>query len=568
MPGAPGAPDIDFVECDQFISSCAFFSGGSPTAGFLIPNFGSVGLFGTTVLQNFATGEGAGIYNRGTMNIQDSVLLLNGFIDFFGEPVRGGGIYNDGQLFLTRSTVSNNTATDLGGGVHNHAALTAYPGLGTHEDFIRQGLFEVEDSVIIQNNALFGSGIHNDGTLLATNTLIARNVGLASGFAPAILNFRILDIFCSLGGCAIGTTFVSPGLMTLNNVTVTENVGGNIGNFDGFSGPQVPYVPFDPGIALLQLEPGTVELSNTIIATGPGFSESNCFGAFNSLGYNLADDGTCGLTQPTDLRTDPQLVQFEVDLGPLGTIPGVPGPLPPFSPAIDAGLPASPLPSFAPTCDDNDLRGVVRPVDGDGDTIPVCDIGAFEFQDTDGDGVEDVLDNCPTVSNPGQEDADADGVGDVCDNAPTDFNPGQEDADGDGVGDVADNCVDVPNPGQEDADGNGIGDACDVLTVEDTLVLLEAKLDGFDLSLLNSLAITADAINTAVGAIEAKLDARLDATVSSRASQASVDALAGTADAINLSVAAVEAKLDVIEAKLDSSVNATATTQATLDAIA
>jgi hypothetical protein len=36
-------------------------------------------------------------------------------------------------------------------------------------------------------------------------------------------------------------------------------------------------------------------------------------------------------------------------------------------------------------------------------------------QDTDGDGVGDSVDNCPTVFNPNQEDEDGDGVGDACD---------------------------------------------------------------------------------------------------------------------------------------------------------
>jgi len=56
--------------------------------------------------------------------------------------------------------------------------------------------------------------------------------------------------------------------------------------------------------------------------------------------------------------------------------------------------------------------------------------------DTDGDGIGDSLDNCPSTPNPTQADTDGDGVGDACDNCPTVANPGQEDSDGDGIGDA------------------------------------------------------------------------------------------------------------------------------------
>ena len=88
----------------------------------------------------------------------------------------------------------------------------------------------------------------------------------------------------------------------------------------------------------------------------------------------------------------------------------------------------------------------------------------MSFPDSDGDGIPDSQDNCPTVFNPGQEDTDGDGIGDVCDNCPSIQNPNQQDTDGDGIGDVCDNCPSVPNPGQEDSNGNGIGDACESAT--------------------------------------------------------------------------------------------------------
>jgi hypothetical protein len=76
--------------------------------------------------------------------------------------------------------------------------------------------------------------------------------------------------------------------------------------------------------------------------------------------------------------------------------------------------------------------------------------------DTDGDGIVDSLDNCPTVDNPGQENQDGDALGDVCD----------PDRDGDGVANASDNCPTTPNPGQEDSNLNGVGDACELSVVE------------------------------------------------------------------------------------------------------
>jgi len=49
-----------------------------------------------------------------------------------------------------------------------------------------------------------------------------------------------------------------------------------------------------------------------------------------------------------------------------------------------------------------------------GDTPVDATITLWPPTDTDGDGIYDVLDNCPAVANPGQEDCDRDGVGDAC----------------------------------------------------------------------------------------------------------------------------------------------------------
>lgn len=84
------------------------------------------------------------------------------------------------------------------------------------------------------------------------------------------------------------------------------------------------------------------------------------------------------------------------------------------------------------------------------------------FIDTDGDGIADDADNCPTIANPGQEDNDGDGIGNACDSTPN------GDTDNDGVDNLADNCPTVANPGQEDNDADGLGNACDPTPNGDT----------------------------------------------------------------------------------------------------
>lgn len=154
------------------------------------------------------------------------------------------------------------------------------------------------------------------------------------------------------------------------------------------------------------------------------------------------------------------------------------------------------------SCHGNALPTYVCAACGDGwcaegESVCNCPADCFCNPDVDGDGVGNLMDNCPTLPNPSVSDVDGDGLGDDCDSdhdndgfhnlvdcgpySASIFPGGEEvcsshddDCDGevnegfpecpnlcDEDGDGLDNCPDVCNSPQEDYDNDGLGDACD-----------------------------------------------------------------------------------------------------------
>ena len=291
--------------------------------------------------------------------------------------------------------------------------------------FLQQGQPVVSRCIIRDNAAApnggdfggYGGGLELYRTrAIVTNSLILYNSAAGSG-----------------GGVDI---YRSP-LATVSNNTIVGNTASEGG-----------------GIAMAAT--GLLSLTNNVItgnsagAGGGIFVSASNPSILNHDVWNNSPDEFDGIMDPTDtngnihldpLFMDPLLDDFALQM---------------VSPLIDAGT------SFKAPADDFD--GESRPKDGDLNGTAEYDIGAYEvraFTDTDGDGLDDLVDNCPLVSNLGQEDGDTDGVGDACDNCLLVSNSSQTDSDSDGVGNACDNCVNDSNANQIDSDLDGFGDACD-----------------------------------------------------------------------------------------------------------
>jgi CSLREA domain-containing protein len=303
-----------------------------------------VNIAGVTITGGHAlnVGHGGGILNAGTLALTN-VVIKN------CRAFQGGGVAHEppvstATLTLTNTTIDSNEASD-GGGIYINRLRTGVTIVG---------------STISNNTATFGGGgIYSvNGTVVITNSTVSGNAASPSASSGP-----------GGGGIVVGRE------LSLNNVTITNNSAG-----------------FGGGV---RVTAGSFAFANSVIAGNHSIFAPDCYVTADSprsFGYNVVGDGTeCPFTHAilgildTD-RVGSTVTPIDPKLGPLAGTPGFPWTHTPLSnsPLLDTGTPIAPGPP--PTlrvagqfpCAATDQRGVVRPEDGDGDGIKVCDVGAVE----------------------------------------------------------------------------------------------------------------------------------------------------------------------------------------------
>lgn len=314
-------------------------SGGFTSAyGGALENHGESRLSQVLLSDNQASssnddlGSGGAIANYGTLSLFSSTLLRNSAFGGQSEDGRGvgghgGALYNSGQLLVRDSLFEGNRVSSLsdegfGGALHN------------------RGLADIARSTFIKNWAApfaKASGIHNQGAgvVQVSNSTFSANVmdgpsGVITNEAPNLA----------------GTPEVR-----LINVTIADNLGNGV--YNG----------------------GKLRIRNSIIAgnsDGWGGYADNClnFGlapSYQALGLVLGTGaGSC--TAELYIDNGQTLTQLLEPLSVHAQRTQVHA-LRPGSVALDAGL---------GSCTRHDQRRQPRPLDGDGDGVAICDLGAYE----------------------------------------------------------------------------------------------------------------------------------------------------------------------------------------------
>jgi hypothetical protein len=197
----------------------------SPAGGGLYNGDGRVTLIDSTVAGNLATSDfgadGGGLWNGGTMSLTRSTLRDNGAQGDLGSD--GGGLWNGGTVTLTDCVLTGNAAAGRfarGGGISNEATLFVTNTILTH------------NTVSISSDG-GGGGIWSTGMLDITQSTFTSNQvsngpggGLYSRGTVRITTSTFTDNTVTGGGSgspSVGGGLSVSGTGSLTNTTVVHN---------------------------------------------------------------------------------------------------------------------------------------------------------------------------------------------------------------------------------------------------------------------------------------------------------------------------------------------------------
>jgi hypothetical protein len=209
------------------LSSPLTISGNNASRVFLVDAGVHASFKGLTIQGGeVSNNNGGGIYNNGTLWL-DSDIIQNNNVNNATLPtnsvVGGGGIYNNSILTLTNDTLSGNSATSsnvtgsgFGGAIYNNGTLTVSADTLTGNSATEGGAIFNNKTLSLSNATLFGNdagvaggGIVNVQALTASNDTISGN---SAGKGGGIDNSGTLVLLNTIVAGNTSTTLPAPGL--------------------------------------------------------------------------------------------------------------------------------------------------------------------------------------------------------------------------------------------------------------------------------------------------------------------------------------------------------------------
>ncbi len=258
------------------------------------------------VASYLSTGGGGGaIYSEGQLTISGSALEEN----TAGTAGAGGAVNHKGDARVVATTVKNNQSGGAGGGLYLVGAI----GLGE--------TIEIDTTDVLGNRAggTGGGGVFlsSGGTIAVSDTRVSANSvhatdgdggGLFLRGAATIHRSAIDENSVGYDGSG-GGVHAEPGSeVVVTNTTIANNVAGSGAGLDADNGPgsfvRIEHSTIAGNTATVGSNLAIRSLAwfvASIIADDPAGSGCVLSQPALSLGSNIDGDGSCGLSDPTDV---------------------------------------------------------------------------------------------------------------------------------------------------------------------------------------------------------------------------------------------------------------------------
>ncbi len=272
---------------------------------------GYLTLADSTLTANTATSIGGGLHVDGGTAVLLRVTLNNNNANY------GGGIFNNGALTLADVTLANNNATSGGGGLYNNQSATlSNVTLATNSTGDGGAIFNsatatltLSNGTLSDNQANFGAGLFNNGVAALTHVTVAGNEALGGG-----------------GGIIHNSGGVPQ--LTMTNVILAQNTAPTTANdqclfykapdsltYSLWSGTSCGAAATDGN------QPDTDALLAPLAFTGTGLPTELTMTHALLPGSPAEDMGTCASGPPTDQRGVDRPQGIGCDVGAVETIP-------------------------------------------------------------------------------------------------------------------------------------------------------------------------------------------------------------------------------------------------------
>ncbi len=321
---------------------------------------GDITVSASLVDGNIALDSGGGLFAQhgGDITVTDS-QISNNRTTYSGY--NGGGINSgDGNLTITGSTITGNTAEGDGGGIYNYGGAVSISGSNISDNVAayagggilnETGDVTLNQSNLSDNNALYGDGgglSTISGNVTITRSNISQNRSVDAGGGISTNSGRVVTFESTISGNTTGEDgggiSSSTGLVSLTNTTLSANVSNaEGGGIHSASGP----------VRLLQ---STVTLNQAADAGGGIGVTANDDGEAISIVNSIVAGNTAG--QNPDFTAPGNLSNREVVSSLIGDNSGT------FLPPSSLGAGSVPLPDARGNLVGGSPRPVIDPMLG------------------------------------------------------------------------------------------------------------------------------------------------------------------------------------------------------------